>query len=168
MPTLYELGTEWARLETALIEAEGEMTPDVEAALAALGDLERDKIDAYQHIVANLDAHAKACHEEAERLRAKSDVARNAARRLKDHLLAYMQARGVEAIQGDRWRACATKNGGKPPLTVLVEPEQLPASYQRVKVEPDTDALRAGLEQADPAAVAVARLEPRGVHLRFR
>lgn len=168
MPTLYELGTEWARLETVLLESGGELTPDVEAAFTALGELERDKVDAYQHVVANLAGHAAACQAEANHLQEKADAALNAAKRVKARLLEYLQARGVKELQGDRWRACVTANGGKQPLTLLVEPEQLPVIYQRVKVEPDTDTLRAGLEGKDPAAVAVARLEPRGSHLRFR
>lgn len=176
MPTLYDLGVEYARLETLLIEQAGEWTDETEAAFEALGELERVKVDAYEGVIANLAGHAAACQDEAQRLQEKADAALNAAKRLKARLLEYMQARDVMELKGEKWRACIQKNGGKRPIVLLCAPDALPISVQRVRVEADMEALRTALEAVAraetptlPIEIAgVARLEPMGVHLRFR
>lgn len=171
-PTLYDLGAEWAKLETLMIEQGGEWTEEAEAAFAALGALERDRVDAYQHVIANLTAHATGCQDESQRLGEKASAALNAAKRLKDRLKEYMELRGVDALQGDRWRAVIQKNGGKPPLTVLIEPDQLPGQFQRYRIEADTEKMRAAAlttgDVVGPEGIIVARIEKPGTHLRFR
>jgi len=171
MPTLYELGVEYARLETLLIEQAGEWTEETEAAFAALGEIERSKIDAYEAVIANLTGHASACQDESNRLQDKATVALNAAKRLKARLLEYMQARGVEELKGEKWRAVIQKNGGLRKLTLLVPPEDLPAAFQRMRVEANTDELRTLIGDADYGdweGRPLARLEERGVSLRFK
>lgn len=171
-PTLYEVGVEFARLETLLYEQGGEWTPEVEAAFTALGEMERDRVDAYQHVIANLTAHATGCQEEAKRLAEKADVALNAAKRLKERLKEYMEVRGVTALQGDRWLAVIQRNGGKPPLVLDLPVEQLPSRFVRYTPAPDSDALRAAAmtdgSVIGPEGVQIAHVDPPGTHLRFR
>ena len=170
--TLYDLGVEFARLETLLIEQAGEWTEETEAAFAALGEMEKDRVDAYQHVIANLSAYATACQDESKRLSEKAEAPLNGVKRLKSRMMEYMQARGVEELKGEKWRAVIQRNGGKPPLTVLMEPDQLPGEFQKFRIEADTEAMRkAALSTGDvvgPEGIIVARIEKPGTHLRFR
>ncbi len=169
--SLYELAADFAALEAALLESAGEWTPEVEASFAAIGELEAEKIDAYRAVVAQLEAHATACRGEAEVFQTKANVASNAVKRLKTRLQDYLVATGRTEVKGTIWRAVLTANGGKQPLATLVSPEELPEAFQRIRIEPDTEALRAaagtdGVVLADGREIA--RIEPRGQHVRFR
>lgn len=147
------------------------MSDSVAAAFAALGQIEAEKLDGYRHIVLRFEKYAGACDDEAAVLKAKADAARNAAKRLKERLHEYMVAKGVTELQGDIFKAAITANGGKEPLTVLVPVEQLDRKWCRITVAPDPEKLRAAAvngEIRDDAGGLVAKLEPRGTHLRFR
>ncbi len=169
-PSLYTIGTEFAEIEAALYEAGGEITPEIEARLLALGTMEGEKVDGYAAVVRTFESHATACRHEAAAFAAKAQVAENAAKRLKGRLLDYLTERGLEELRGTIWKAKRTANGGKQPLTLLVDASELPPEYQLVTVAANTDMLRVQAD-ADGAVVfsdrPVARLEPRGHHLRI-
>lgn len=172
MTTLYDLGAEWARLESVLIESGGELTPEVEAAFAELGELEAGKIDAYQAVIANLTAYAAGCQREVEKYQEKGAVATNATRRLKDRLKDYMNQRGVTELKGDIWKAVVQRNGGKPPLVLDVPVEQLPSPFVRYTPSADTEEMRkrafADGRVIGSEGVQLAHIEAPGTHLRFR
>jgi hypothetical protein len=169
--TLYEMGAEFSALHVILTESAGEWTEDVEARFAALGELDRDKVDAYHAVITNLTAHAAGCQDEAQRLQEKAKIATTAAQRLKDRMKEYMELRGVTALQGDRWRAVIQKNGGNAPLVITAQSaEDIPAHLRLPpEIRPDTDAIRAVLISGGLSEIAgLARLEPVGTHLRWR
>jgi hypothetical protein len=168
--TLYDLTAEWTDLSAALTESAGEITDEIEARLDALGTLEGAKVDSYALVVRSFEAHATACRAEATALIAKATVAENAAKRLKARLLDYLTARGLEELRGTIWKAKRTANGGKQPLTLLVDPDDLPPEYQLHSVTANTEMLR--IQADDDGSIVfsgqpVARLEPRGFHLRL-
>jgi hypothetical protein len=170
--TLYEMGAEFSALHVILTESAGEWTEDVEARFAALGELDRDKVDAYHAVITNLTAHAAGCQDEAQRLQEKAKIATTAAQRLKDRMKEYMELRGVTALQGDRWRAVIQKNGGKPPLVLDMAVDDLPSPFVRYTPTADTEMMRAkALKDGRVIAgegVQVAHIDPPGTHLRFR
>lgn len=170
--SLYELESEFAALHNRLIETAGEWTDEVEAEFTRLGGIESVKVDSYQHVLAEFTAHASACQSEIERLQEKQQNALNAKRRLTERLKEYMEAKEVTELKGTTWKAVIQKNGGKPPLTVLMDPAQLPAPFVRYRAEPDTEAMRAaalpGGDVIGPEGILVARVEKPGTHLRFR
>jgi hypothetical protein len=170
MPTLYDLRAEFHSLENLLVEQGGEWTEETEKAFARLGELEAGKVDGYQHVIANLLAHADGCREEADRLMEKAQHSLNAVAGLKNRLKSYMEERGTTTLHGERWKAVLQRNGGKPPLTLLVQPHELPPELQRVTIGADTEKIRQLCELGDPAwnGTPVARLEEPGTHLRFR
>lgn len=175
--SLYTLSETFAALEAELLETGGEWTPEIEAAFAALGELETDKVDAYAVVVRGLERHRDACKTERDALQQKATAAEHAARRLKERMHEYLTVRGVRELKGTVWRAAIQAHGGKQPLEVLVPAEELPPDFQRVTVSADTDKLRAAAEAvADPGGevtlthegTALARLLPRGSSVRFR
>ena len=66
---LYDIPFEAAVIERALVENEGELTPELEAQINNLLTAGQDKIEAAAMVIRNLEADAEACHEEAQRLR---------------------------------------------------------------------------------------------------
>jgi hypothetical protein len=179
MPSLYELTDQFRQLEEELIASSGEWTPDVEAAFLALGDLEKDRIDAYASLCRSQDAYQLALKGEETALREKRKISENLVARLRARLQEYLELRDVKEIRGNIWRATIQANGGKRSLTLIASPEQLPPEFQVHRIEPDTAKLREVAESqatgndADPVVltldgVEAARLEARGHSIRFR
>jgi len=178
--SLYELGTEFRALEDALLDAGGEVTPEVEAAFAALGQLEAHKVDSYAHVVRGITAYADALKAEESALREKRKAAENAVQRLKDRLMDYMRERDVRELRGATWKAAIQRNGGLRPMELLVAPEELPPRFRVVRVEPNWPEIRAALGERLPppdlgssmqlpgAAHLAVNVQPVGEHVRLR
>jgi hypothetical protein len=178
--TLYELGEEWHALEAALLDAGGELTPDVEAAFAALGHLEGAKVDSYAAVLRTFAAYATALQVEEAALRAKRHTADAAIERLKGRLLEYMRERGVRELRGHTWRAAIQRNGGLRPMALVGPVEDLPAVYRVVTVTPDWPAIRAAVGELAPppdlggqvalpgTAALCVNIQPVGEHCRIR
>ena len=170
--TLHEIGEQFATLETALIDSGGELTPEIEALLADLQLAEKTKVDNYRHVVLRFEKFAGMCDDEIHVLQDKATAARQSARRLKEWLKLYMEQRQTTKLEGELFTASIQKNGGMPPVTVFVPVESLDRSLCRIKVEPDTDAIRGVADEQGNVVgedgTVLARVEPRGTHLRFR
>ena len=65
---IYELTTEWTSIQSALIEGEGELTPELEEMLDELEGATDAKANAYASVIKNLDGLMKARKVEAKRL----------------------------------------------------------------------------------------------------
>lgn len=166
--TLYQVGEELQALDQLLAECEGEWTPEIEAWFAEYGALEAAKVDGYVGFIKDREAYAAACKAAEDQLAAKRKVAERAIERLKAHAKAVMDLQGKTELKGTIWRLAIQKNGGKPPLKLAVEPEQLPRHYQTIAVSANTDALREALAAGDEEAAQLAALQPVGTHLRIR
>lgn len=173
--TLWEIGSDLEALEDLLMEVGGDVT-DEEAERA---------IDAWLEETREAEIQEK----EAARLMERAQVNRNAVRRLKDRLLAYMDRRGTPKLSGNLYSFTASDNGGKLPLIVDdVDPMTLPPQYRKavmvllcptdetlealkdqcakLEVEPDGDAIRAALEAGQE--LDFARFGQRGRHITVR
>ena len=62
-------------------------------------------------------------------------------------------------------KASITKNGGKLPIVLTVDPKDLPFDFQRVKIEANSDAIRDALEHGQE--VPGAELGERGEHIKI-
>ena len=157
MPTLYEITDELLQMEADFEERGGDITDEeLDAYLRLQEDLEA-KLDRTAAFVRELEARARARREEANRLLelARSDEA--LASRLKDRMMAAMQALGRDRVDTPRFRFTIRTAGGKPPVVLRVDrPEDLPPRFQRIVVSADLEALRQALEEGDPVAETVA------------
>lgn len=192
---LYEIGEEFAALETMLEEAGGELTPELEELLAgAMAQLEA-KADKIGALLAEWDATAGVCKAEAKRLsdRAKAFTARS--EKLKRYVLEQLVRMGRN-VEGERFRFRAQPNGTAPALKVLVPAELLPAQFRTaafvvegvafekldewarreipgwdrersVVWQANSDALREALEAKQEGVEALVEQPPKGVHLRI-
>lgn len=171
MTTLIDIGDEFRTLAALLDELpDGEMTPEVAVTLdgwfAELEDAKEQKIDGYAAYYRNLKLMVAVRQAEIDRLQKWVDADKNKMEWLKDRLQLFMEMTGQKKIVTDRARITVCANGGKVPVDVLVDPHQLPARFQRVRVEANTDTIREALEAGEKWD-DFARLKPRGNHLRI-
>lgn len=90
--TLYEINQDYLRLMSEIEENDGEMTPELEQALAINEADHAAKLEAYGQIIANYKAEAEACKAEAARLKTKADRATRSAERLKETIRFFLTA----------------------------------------------------------------------------
>lgn len=168
--SMYTLDQEWYALEEALDENGGEFTPEIEETYAELLHASKEKAAGYIAVIQIASEEEKMYKSQEKRFKALAKTAGAKAKGLKDRLLSAMQLRGEPEYVTDVGKAKVTKNGGPLPMTLLVDPEDLPEQFRirTVTYSADVDALRQALAEGDSAAAAVAQLEERGEHLRIR
>lgn len=173
MPTLFAIGADMEALETLLYEVGGDVSEDdatdaVESWFAELAEDRDRKLDGYGRYITELTARATAKRDEASRLLQRARTEEERARWLKDRLLRYLQDRGLKALDTPLHRFAVAGNGGRLPLVVDVEPEDLPEPYRvekRTFLRDETE-IRAALDRGD--LLQFARYGERGCHLMIR
>lgn len=174
MSSLYTLTEELVKLDQLLIEAGGEVTEGSDG--ASLEDWLKkyewqvgEKVDAYGGLIKNWDADIKAIAGEAERLAARAAVIVNKIKRLKEMAGLAMKMRGIRKLEGTLFTIALQKNGGKPPLIMIVEDvAKLPEKFVKVTKSADSEAIRTALALEDPEAAKVARIGEVGESVRIR
>lgn len=165
-PTLYDIDADLREIEDALWESGGDIDDEIDDRYATLLDAREDKVDGYYALIRTFSAEAEKFSAEEERMAGKRKAAENAARRLKDRLLASMQARGERELAGRLGKVKVQKAGTRP-VELLVDPDDLPERFRRVTVATDSRALAAALKGGDAEAQAVARLGEATEYLRL-
>ena len=149
---LYEIPDRLREIEAQIIEAEGEITPEIEAELDGLEEAFNRKAEYIALLSREAKAEAAAVKQEEDRLRARRTAAEKREKRLKDYLQACMIGADVERIEGERAKIRRQRNG-RPSITWHGEPEDAPEEYRRLTVTVDTqqayDDLRDGAELPD-------------------
>lgn len=155
--TLYDIAEEYIRILTDIEASEGEVTPEMEEALAINDQNFAEKCDIYSKVIANYKAEAEACKSEAKRLKERADRAEKGAERMKDYMRYWMQATGRDKVTAGNWKLSLRES-----VAVEVsDMEILPEGYIREKItrEPDKVALKDALKggAAIPGAELVTR-----------
>jgi hypothetical protein len=167
--SLYDLDDELLRLESALVEAGGEVDAETDAHFDALLDARADKVEAYLRLIRRFEASAEAVKAERQRLQAAERALAATAERLKERLCDSMRRHD----EGERTTAlgrvrvmCAAKR----PVELIVELDALPEAYRRLKLEADLRTLADDLgcddEERRARAEACARLGAPTFYLR--
>jgi len=165
MPKLWELGDELEQVGLAIIENEGELTPELEARLDALAGAWEDKVERVALFVRAQIAMGLAADVECARLeRIKKSHERTAAT-LKAYLQREMERLDRPKVETARVRVRLQANGGTPAIRWPCDPKSLPAELQKVTVAVDAEAVRKAAEDGDLPDGFV--FEPRGRHLRI-
>lgn len=174
MVTLFSIGADLLALNDLCDELPGgEMSPEAEAAFdawaAKLAEDEATKLDGYCGLIRSLEGEAAVARSEAEQYLARAAARENRVKWLKARMKLHLESTGrTKAVTATGRTVAIQANGGKVPVWIdpAVVPADLPAPFQRVRVEVDTEAIRANLESGHE--LSFARLEPRGTHLRVR
>lgn len=169
MPTLLELTSDMQRLDDLLFESGGEVTEEIEHALATwASELDAgfdNKVDGYAALICELEARAEVRQKEAARLAKAAKQDDGTADFLRAKLKAVFEQRGVEKIKTRRYTVAIVKNGGKQPLEV--DEMAVPDDYLVVPAPTlDRDRIRTELDAG--TELAFAKLGPRGTRLSIR
>ena len=162
---LYDLPDAIRAVEHQIIEADGEITPEIEAQLDHLeGEFER-KAEYLALLSREAKAEAAAVKQEEDRLKARRTAAENRERRIKEYIHACMTRLGVSKVDGDRAKIAIQKNG-RPSITWMGDADAIPEAFRRVSVSVDGAAAynewKAGAELPEGFRVEV------GTHVRVR
>jgi len=158
--TLYDLSLEGVQIRDLLVENEGELTPELEARIDALMLAAPEKVEAAAMVVRSLEASAKACEAEVERLGMRARSFERNAQQLKDRIAVVLDCAFNGKIKTDRftlWTQAAPDHvafdvaeGHK-----IEEIERADPSLVRVKKELDKIELGRKFKAGEPLPVAI-------------
>lgn len=159
---LYEIPTEFALLEQALIDNDGELTPELEKSLDDFLRSGKDKIEGGAMVMRGLELEAETCKAEARRLQERATSLENNAGRLKKLVLYALDG----AFSGKVKTALFTIWGqtSAPTTNLDLEPGTelncLPERFVRVKYELAKDVVKDALKKGEeiPAEIIVTEL----------
>lgn len=169
MPTLYKMTEELLALEEEFLGRGGDISDEE---LDAFLKLQEDivlKLDRTAAFVRELELRAENRRDEANRLMRLARSDEMLAQRLRERMMAAMNAMGISGIDTPRFRLAIVTAGGKRSVLLRVEdPSELPERFRKVIVKADLEALRMALEDGDPEAFQVAELAERKKYLSIK
>ena len=139
--SLYELTAEHRLIMEALEENGGEITPEIEEALALNADNFVTKADGYCEIIAKYQGMAQLAGERIRQLQTYKKVAENAEKRLKERLQMAMAQYGLAKIEIGLHKLSLRNSQA----VEVIDEAKIPNEYIKVKTEVDKSALRQAL-----------------------
>lgn len=130
-PTLYGITAELNAILAQLEEMGGEITPELEQALAINEEQFVAKAEDYGHAILNLKCAAAAAKAEKERLAGLQKLYENTQKRLTDALSTAMQVFGQDKVENATMRLSLRHSTA----TEVDDLDQLPAEFKTTKVE---------------------------------
>lgn len=146
-PTLYGITAELNGILAQLEELGGEITPELEQALAINEEQFVAKAEDYGHAILNLKGMAAAAKAEKERLAALQKFYENTQKRLTDALSNAMQVFGHEKVENATMRLSLRHSTA----TEVDDLDQLPAEFKTTKVEvvADKTAIKKAIQEGE-------------------
>lgn len=143
-PTLYSITADMNAILSLIEDGEGELTPELEQALAITEEQFAQKAEDYGHAILNLNAMATAAKAEKDRLASLQKFYENAKKRLTDAITAAMQAFDRQKVETGTLRLSLRHTqavGDDYDISII------PKEYKVVKVEekPDKAAIKAAI-----------------------
>lgn len=142
MATLFDITAEQRRINDALMESGGELTPELEEALIVNADNFAVKVEGYATSIRKFEALSDAADAEIKRIQAIKKTATNSAKRLKE-ALAY----GMEVMGVDKAEIGLNKLSFRSSTAVNITDEvRIPNQYIKVETSIDKMALKKDLQ----------------------
>lgn len=152
MRSLYEIGADLEALDGLLIDSDGEVGEgEASAALEKwfddLGEERDEKIRRYYcALIAVKEANSEACEAESRRLARTAAAEKNGAKRLKDRLKLFFEARGLKKLDLGIFKPNVRVNGGVAPLKFPEDwdrdPASAPEAFHKVEIALNTSSIR--------------------------
>jgi len=161
---LYEIPSELRVIEAQIADADGELTPELEAALDALETQFEEKAEYLALLIREAQVEADAYKAEETRLRDRRRAAENRADRLKRYVHEQMQRMGKDKVRGQLASLSVVANSR--PSVVWAEGVEIPDAFSRIKRELDANAVltHVGIYGEPPEGATLVQ----GTHLRVR
>lgn len=146
-PTLYGITAEMNAILSLIEEGGGELTPELEQALAINEDQFVAKAEDYGHAILNLKAMAGAAKAEKERLASLQKFYENAQKRLTDALSNAMQLFGQDKVENATMRLSLRHTTA----TEVDDLDAIPMEFKTTKVEvvADKTAIKKAIQQGE-------------------
>jgi hypothetical protein len=145
MPRLDELSHNWGLFEAAIEAEGGELTDSLAARFDLLSYEERTKVDRTVLYLKGLEGESEKWKELETEMAAKRKAVERRIEWLKGLVKRYIDSRMTDRIEGDVWRFQLVKSG-KPPIEVLVPPEDLPERWVTLEFRINKEAIRADMD----------------------
>lgn len=160
MSSLYDIESDFLALYE-LATTEGDEQAFLDTLEALKGELEV-KAGGYVHVIKQLEMEADECDKVIDAFKAKKATRTNNVKRMKEALMQAMDIAGVDKLPAGEYTLKIARNGGVQPLVL----GEVPDSFMKVKLEPDTEKIRKALN--DGEELDFAHLEERGRHLNIK
>jgi D-ribose pyranose/furanose isomerase RbsD len=140
--TLHEIVSKVSDITAQIVEANGEISPDVENQLIEIDLSLARKIDSYSVVMERLESEADYWDKKAKMMKAIADSHYKLREKLRERIKEAMIAMEKTEIRGSdvRFKLCKTQ-----PRLVVNEGE-LPLNYKRVVLEIDKEKIKADLK----------------------
>ena len=170
MPALFEITQDILEAYETLVDSDGEVSTENEAALVTLSVIEAEKLDSFFYVIRKAEMEEAAAKAMYEQWRKKADARRKAIDWLKNAVQTHLTATGqTKATTPSGNTFAVQKNGGRPGIKIQdgISPTDVDPKYTVVKVEFNNDAIREAMDRDEPDA-SFAYFAPVGSHLRLR
>lgn len=163
---LWEISDAHEALAEKLMDAGGEITPELAAEWENLtGDFD-EKVEGSALYIRELMANAAAAKEEADRLNDIHTALANRALRMKAYLQFHMERTGRTKVQTPRAKVWVQANGGRPAIHWTKTLVELPTDFTITEVKPDFERAHQALKSGEQLPYGFY-VEPRGSHIRI-
>lgn len=146
--TLYNITDEYKVLISKLEESGGEVTPEVESALALTQEKFAEKAAGYGYVIKSFDDEAELAEKEIMRLKAIKEAAEKKSEWLRSKISEAMQQFDVKEVKLNNIKLSLRKSE-----SVLIEDEsKLPEEFKRTipeKKEPDKNKIKNCIKQGE-------------------
>jgi hypothetical protein len=129
--TLYQITQEQARLNAMLEESGGELTPEIEEALAINAENLQVKAGGYGVTILKYEAMADAAAAEIKRIQAIKKTCDNIVERMKKTLVQAMQNFEIDRVDTDTMKLSLRKNS----CVIIDDEKKVPADCKKIKVD---------------------------------
>ena len=165
MSSLYHLRSDYERVMAMMYDDDFDESTVIDTLDAIEGAIE-DKAEACAFIMRNLDADIDAIKAEEHRLEKRRKALEKHKNNMKENLYSTMKSVGRREIKTPLFSFNIQKAGGKRGLILDIEPDKLPAEFQKVTIEANNEALRQYLQENE--SCEYCHLAEQGESLRIR
>lgn len=173
--TLYQLTEDAQAIEAALIENGGELTPELETALAANSEALTRKVDSYGSLVRKFAATSDVCKAEIARIQGIKQTCDKSVKRLKEFVAQTMDAFNLKTMEGEITKVTlitskateVDEDAVLAPYAAIVEALQakLP-DYIQIKATVSKTALKDKFAGSDVAPEGVTFVENKSIRIK--
>lgn len=168
MSSLRQISQEYLELSSMLLDDETDqelIQAIVDTLEAKSGEFEL-KAENYAKILANIDDDIQNSKKEEQRLSTRRKILENRYKWLKDILYTSMKSTGKADFSSGNYKFKICKNGGKLPIELKVDVNDLPDDLVTITKKPNNDAIRFYIETTGD--ITFAQFGERGESLRIK
>lgn len=168
MSSLREISEDFLELSSMILD--DDVPEDVIQAITDTLEAKNEefslKAENYAKILANIDDDIQANKREEKRLSDRRKILENRYSWLKENLMNSMKATGKTDFSSGSYKFKIVKNGGKQPIELKVDVDELPIELVNITKKPNNDAIRKYIENTGD--VTYATFGERGESLRIK